>query len=841
MLGASVADLLVDRSVLLPLNEQVRRGERIESRRVVCRRKDGREVHVELTLSPVTDETGAVVGVSTIARDISERLRAEEELRRSEARYRDLFENAGDLIATADLSGRLTRANAAFCRALGYTEPELVGRAVAELVPEEWHAQLDDARAQKLERSSGTTVYEHELIGRGGERIPVEVSSRLIVAEGKPVEIEAVCRDLRERRRAERALRESEERYRMVVESTDALIAVLDDEYRLVYSSPAVERVLGYGREDLLGGRPFDLVHPSDTDSARAALAGRLAAGETALVRLRAHDGQWVPLETAVTQLAGPVAGGGTLLVVARDVSARISVEQALRESEERFRTLFEFSPRGMDLTDRTGTILDANEALARLLGYARDELIGRTFADFTHPEDVDADLDLYHELVNGERESYDLEKRYIRADGATITVHLTAFAIAADAGRPRRLIGIIDDITEQRVLEEQLRQSQKMEAIGRLAGGIAHDFNNLLTGINGFAELGLAALGEHDGGGPLERALAGIGQAADQAAALTRQLLAFSRRQVLEPQLVPINALARDFVPLLERLLGEHVAVELALDDDVGCVNADPAQLRQVLMNLAVNARDSMPDGGTLTIETEQVDLDGAPTMQGPLSGRFVLLAVSDTGTGMTADALERVFEPFYTTKDASSGTGLGLATVLGIVEQSGGRISVYSEPGVGSTFKVYLPSQDAGDEPAAPQKQEATPGSERLLLVEDNENVRSFTTAALESLGYGVTSCATPLEALRLVRDGIDADVVLSDLVMPELDGRELVAQLLVSRPSLGVVLMSGYTDDAIAARGVADENLIFLQKPFTVGQLGEAIRQALERRTARAAQKG
>ncbi|HXR11793.1 MAG TPA: PAS domain S-box protein, partial [Gaiellaceae bacterium] len=503
----------------------------------------------------------------------------------------------------------------------------------------------------------------------------------------------------------------------------------------------------------------------------------------------------------------------------------------ARRSIEERFRLLFESSPLGMDIIDVSGRMVQANPALARMLGYEREELLELRFEDFTHSDDFGLDAGLFAEMLAGKRPYYELDKRCVRKDGRPVLTHLTAFALPDPAGT-RYAIGILEDVTERRVLEEQLRQSQRMEAVGQLAGGVAHDFNNLLTAIASYCDLASDALAA-DADARLSSSLDGIRGASDRAADLTRQLLAFSRQQVLEMTSLDLNAVVAEHAPMLRRLLGEDVSVRLSLDADVAVVTMDAGQLGQVLMNLAVNARDAMEAGGTLTIETENVELDHAPTMSGAVSGRHVLLAVSDTGCGMDADTMSRIFEPFFTTKEAGRGTGLGLSTVLGIVEQSGGRVSVYSEPGVGTTFKIYMPST-AGPVAAparAPAPAAARPaGSERVLLVEDNDAVRGPIVEVLRDLGYAVDAADGPDEALRLA-DGAVIDLLVTDVVMPSMNGRQLAELLVAGRPDMKVLYISGYTDDAVIAGGAIAPGTAFLQKPFGADRFAEKIRELLD----------
>jgi two-component system cell cycle sensor histidine kinase/response regulator CckA len=389
------------------------------------------------------------------------------------------------------------------------------------------------------------------------------------------------------------------------------------------------------------------------------------------------------------------------------------------------------------------------------------------------------------------------------------------------------------EDVAAPCCPDEQIRQAQKAEAIGRLAGGIAHDFNNLLGVIGGYADLVLRELGAED---PRRHRVVQIRRAADRAAALTRQLLAFSRKQVLQPRVLDVGVVVSDLEEMLRRLIGEDIQVVVIKEPGLGHVRADPSQLEQVLLNLAANARDAMPSGGTLTIETANVDLGPVYVAlhPGARPGRYVMLAISDTGVGMDAATLSRVFEPFFTTKELGRGTGLGLATVYGIVKQSEGCIWAYSEPGRGTTFKVYLPRADASldDEPLQPPAGPSPVGTETVLVVEDEEALRSLIAEMLTCQGYQVVEAASPRAALEAAERGESPfDLVVTDLIMPGMSGRELGERLTALFPGLGVLYISGYTDDVVMRRGLLDPRMNFLQKPFTLDDLAQKVREALD----------
>ena len=508
----------------------------------------------------------------------------------------------------------------------------------------------------------------------------------------------------------------------------------------------------------------------------------------------------------------------------------------ALRASEASYAHLVERAPVGIYRSSPAGRFLSVNAALVRILGYdsaadvLRLDMARDVYADPAERQRL-LDRDTYTD-----REYDEVEATWKRKDGRLLSVQLSVRAVRKGAGEVEYYETFVRDVTEQRRLQQQLVQSQKMEAVGRLAGGIAHDFNNLLTVITSYSDLLLQDLGADD---PKREDVEQVRKAAEGAAALTRQLLAFSRQQVLAPRVVSLSVVVQGVEKMLRRVIGEDVDLVTALDPDVGSVKADVGQLEQVLMNLAVNARDAMPAGGKLTIETANVEHgpDSAREREAAPVRRCVMLAVSDTGIGMDEATKARIFEPFFTTKEAGKGTGLGLATVYGIVQQSGGFIWVYSEPGHGTTFKIYLPQVDA---PLEGRTAGAAPGdlprgTETVLLVEDAAAVRAVTRQVLERQGYTVLEAANGGAALQTAASHPGPiHLLLTDVVMPGLSGRQLADQLARLRPDARVLYASGYTDDAVVRHGVLEAGISYLQKPFTAESLARKVREVLDRPT-------
>jgi len=512
---------------------------------------------------------------------------------------------------------------------------------------------------------------------------------------------------------------------------------------------------------------------------------------DSAVRALREHSNDYLVKPVQPDQLVGTIER-------ASERWQRRRAEVAMLESQERLRLIFDHVGDALFIAEDSGHIIDANPAACVLSEQSLDSLRLLTISDVL-PEN----------------------------NGKVLDVRSAAFA-------PGVLVYTVRDLTPQRKLEDQLLQAQKMEAVGQLAGGVAHDFNNLLTVIMSYSSLLLADLGANDA---VRSDIQEISDAAERAAALTRQLLAFSRKQVLQMRAVNVNAVVTNVETMLRRLIGEDISLSTHLDSDVALINADPGQLEQVLINLAVNARDAMPGGGALTITTDNAELSNEHGERhlGAAPGKYVMLAVTDTGSGMTRDVQQHLFEPFYTTKGPGKGTGLGLATVHGIVKQCGGDVYVYSELDHGTTFKVYFPRlANVADEIEilVENNPVASRGTETLLLAEDDESIRALGARVLGSLGYNVLVARTGREALRIVAEYKGTiDLIATDVVMPEMNGSQLVEKVLEARPEIRVLFMSGYTDDEVMRRGVIDGQTAFLQKPFTPDMLARKVREVLD----------
>jgi len=634
--------------------------------------------------------------------------------------------------------------------------------------------------------------------------------------------------------RIRRQLVEREGLFDLISENAADMIAVVDMEGRQLYNSLSFQKALGYSPEELQASSSFEQIHPDDRDRVKQAAedARRSGIGKTLEYRLRHKNGTWLVLESTSSVIRNANGHPEKLVIVNRDITERKRAEEALRQSEAGFRSVVEDAPYGIYRSSPSGRFLQVNPAFQKMLGYdLEEELLRKDLASdiFRHT----GEYQRLAELLTGTEEAKDVELEWKRQDGTPITVRCSGRSINDENGAPAYFEVFAEDVTEKRVLERQLRMAQKMEAIGRLSGGIAHDFNNILGVIIGYSRvLGKAlstntALREH----ALE-----IEKAGQRAASLTKQLLAFSRQQVLTPAVLNLNTLASDMEKMLPRLLGEDIEVSLALDPELGNVKADQSQIEQVIMNLAVNARDAMPMGGKLKIQTGNVELDQAYTWNHPGSkvGSYVMLTVTDTGTGMDAGTLTHIFEPFFTTKERGKGTGLGLATVYGVVKQSNGYIWVDSAPGKGTSFQIYLPQhvgQLVVDAPITDSREKLR-GSETILLVEDADPLRKLAQTFLEGGGFRVLSAENGEKALELAtRFGGKFDLLLTDVVMPGMNGRVLAEQLFSRQPGMKVLYMSGYTDSFIAGHGVLDPKTHLLHKPFTEEVLIRKVREVLD----------
>ena len=613
--------------------------------------------------------------------------------------------------------------------------------------------------------------------------------------------------------------------------SDDAIIGETLDGVITSWNRGAQE-LYGYTAEEVMG-RSVAFLFPPESGGELEGNLRRTRSGEVIhrAETVRVHkDGREVVVSLTISPIRdaqGNIQGAST---IARDMTERRAAQQALENSENRYRLLFENNPQPMWVYDQeTLAFLTVNETAVHNYGYSREEFLRMTLKDIRPAEDVEKLLEATaFPITELNREG---PWRHRKKDGQIISVEITEHPLVYE-GRPGALV-MATDITERLRLEEQFRQAQRLESVGRLAGGVAHDFNNLLTVINGYSEM---LLTEAAAKGEPSAELQEIRGAGDRAAALTAQLLAFSRRQLIQPSVININTVVQDTERMLSRLIGEDIELVMRLAPDLGLVEADTGQIQQIVMNLAINSRDAMEDGGTLLIETSNILLDESYRATHPelRPGPHVMLAITDTGSGMSPAVRARLFEPFFTTKELGKGTGLGLATVYGMVKQSGGWIWVYSEPNRGTTFKIYLPRTDKAAATRKPVSKSPLRGHETILVVEDEAEVRKLALAGLSDFGYTVHGASTGREAIDFCREfsGV-IDLVLTDVIMTDMNGREVARRIGQVRPEASILFMSGYTANVIAHHGVLEKGVEYLQKPFTPDSLAQKVREVLERK--------
>jgi PAS domain S-box-containing protein len=804
------------------------------------RKKDGTLIDVAVTSNAIAfDGHHACLA---LALDVTDPKRAEEALRQSEQRTRMIIDTALDAVISMDSGGIITDWSAQTERMFGWSRAEAMGQRMSDtIIPPRYRDAHNRGLKKFLATGEGPVLnrrIEVTALTRDGREFPIElaISPAKLGAEWS---FSAFIRDLTERKEAEEALRQGEQRYRELFEHIPVGLYQSTPQGGLIDANPAMVSMLGFADLKSLLAIPAASLYVDPRDRLRWSEQMK---GEGAVldfeVQMRRADGAiiWARDTTHVKR-----APDGTVLLyegVLEDITWRVEAEQAVQANERRLTQILEVVPIGILVSDEMGTPVFMNAAAKKTLGSG----LANT--------DIDKISETYKAFLAGTDEVYPLDRNplakalkgvaasvddvEIRHGGRVVSLSVQGAPILDSNGKVIAAVVAFIDTSDRRVLESQLRQTSKMEAVGQLAGGIAHDFNNLLTVIMSY---GAMLLDRIDVADPNHEDVQEIAAAADRAAGLTRQLLAFSRQQVMQPRVMSINAVVSDLEKLLRRLIGEDVNLVISLDPGVAKINADRGQLEQVLMNLVVNARDAMPTGGKLTISTENARL-AADSVVGALNaaiGDYVMLTVADTGTGMTAEVQRRLFDPFFTTKDQGRGTGLGLSTVYGIVNQSGGEITVCSELGQGSTFKVFFPRFSAVAESPLPETKpnEAPRGVETVLVVEDDSNLRELVARVLKKSGYEVHLAAGGVEAIAIAGDPLKLiDAVITDVVMPGMNGRELVEKLLEMRPGIASLLMSGYTDDDVLRRGVLQGDTAFLQKPFTPDQLARKVREVLDR---------
>jgi PAS domain S-box-containing protein len=769
---------------------------------------------------------------------------AEAALTRSEQRFRKLVEHSSDAVTLLDAGGRVTYSSQTVGATLGYTAGERVGQSVFAMIHAEDRPAAESLFRELLEQPERIARADLRVQHKDGSWRDLEFVAVNRLADAAVGAMVVNFHDVTERKRTERELRRTMEflSHAQAVahigswewDITSDVVTWSDETFLIFGVVPAAGKV-SYERY-------LALIHPEDRDTVAGAIRRTLESHEPFDIdhRIIRPDGGLRFLYGRGGLVSDSAGRPARLIGAVLDITGRKEAEEALRRANDSLEAIIQSSPLAILSLDSDGHVQSWNPAAERLFGWTATEVTGKLLPIVPDGKEEEFRAARRRVMQGEPLTGVELVRR--RKDGTAVTVNLIAAPLHDADGHVMGILALIEDVTGVKRLEQQFFQAQKMEAVGRLAGGVAHDFNNLLTAILGSTDLLLEMLPpDHPGREEANETRKASLRAAD----LTRQLLAFSRQQVLAPRVLSLNGVVADMDKMLRRLIGEDVQLDSVLAEDTGAVRADPGQLEQVVMNLAVNARDAMPKGGRLTIETANVTLDETYATAHPVvvPGAYVMLAVSDTGTGMDVETLARVFEPFFTTKPKGRGTGLGLATAYGIVKQSGGYIWVYSEPGRGTTFKVYLPRVTAPLEaPSAPAVATGSlRGSETILVVEDQEEVRRLTRKMLEARGYHVLVAASghealqlgkQLETLRLVeRHGKDIDLLVTDVIMPGMSGRELGLLLASPHPRMKVLYVSGYTDESIVHHGVLEPGVAFLQKPFTAEMLARKVREVLD----------
>ncbi len=759
-----------------------------------------------------------------------ERARHTSDLRASEQRYRAIFEKSSEGILLVDVETHAVKyANPAAARMSGHTESALCTMHLADLSAEvDRESNLKEF--ESLIRGTTDLSVDRPCLRKDGSTFLADITATTITIDGRAT-LAGFFRDVTERTRSARALEASEAQFRCLFEAAkDGILILAADTGRIVDVNPVMRELTGYTREDFVGKYLWDIGPFKDAEASKDSFAELRAKDYVRYddLPLKTSDGRKVEVEFVSNVYL--VNGRKVIQCNIRDITVRKRVEDNLRMRDRAIQAVSQ----GILISDALAPddlVIYASPGFTRLTGYERDEIVGRNCRLLQGPGTDLASVTLLREAIR-ERRACVVELLNYRKDGTSFWNSLAISPVRDEGGLVTHFVGVQTDVTARRQLEAQFLQAQKMEAVGRLAAGVAHDFNNLLSVILSYADLISGDLAPEE---PMRADVEEIRTAGLRATELTRQLLAFSRQQVLEPRVLNLNEVLGRMEKMLARLLGADIDLTILPGRELGNVKADASQLEQIVMNLAVNARDAMLLGGHLTIETANVALDDdyASAHHDVRPGSYVELDVTDSGAGMDKNTVTRIFEPFFTTKQKGKGTGLGLATVFGIVKQSGGHIFVYSEPEKGTTFRIYLPRVGAASEAQRPVQM--GPEAERvggtILLVEDEEQVRSVARTILRRQGYVVLDAPNGGEALLICEQhGANIDLLLTDVVLPRMSGRQLAERLAPIRPDMKVLYMSGYTDDAILQHGIIDSGAAFLQKPLTPASLTRKVREVL-----------
>ena len=828
------------------LKEHIERclaGEIVACQEDQLQRPDGTQEWIRWELHPWHYDDGQIGGTIMFTELITESKEARKQIEESRQFLSAVLDNIQDGIVACDAEGRLTLFNKATRRLHGLPE--------RPLPPDQWAEHYDLFRADGETRMSKEEIplfraFEGENIKNAKMIIRTkDGTARHIQAFGQPMfsdngeKLGAVVsmHDTTGRDLAEERYRQSEARFRTLYRKTPALLHSIDAEGRVLNVSELWLDTFGYKRDEVVGRAwtgfltPASRRHAEDVAQPQFLRKGRCRDVPYQFIK---KNGEVVDVLLSAVKETNVAAVDQRTMAVLVDVTEKKKAEQALRQSESRFRGAFATAPHGIALVAPDGRWLEVNKSLCDLLGYGEAELLHTDFQSITHPDDLDADLDLVRQVLDGEITSYQMEKRYIHKDGHVLWILLSVSLVRGDDGEPLHFVSQILDLTERKNAEAQLHQALKMEAVGQLTGGLAHDFNNLLAVVMGNLQLLQRSLKDDEKG--LRRVDNAL-EATTRGAELTKRLLAFSRKQALEPIVLDASELIAGMVELLRGTLGETIELEAKQSEDIWPTQVDPSQLETAVLNLAINARDAMPEGGHLTIESSNVSLDEiyAARHLEMVAGDYVRVSVTDTGTGMPRSLIDQVFQPFFTTKDAGKGSGLGLSMVYGFVNQSGGNVKIYSEEGHGTTVAMYLPRYEGTQEKRRHDVQVETVvvgGDETILVVEDDPAVREMAVSLLEEFGYSVIETDTGSGALHVLNGDTAIDLLFSDVVLSSgMTGIELAQQSRRIRPGLKVLFTSGYASAAVMRKNKSDMPGDLLRKPYRREDLARKVRQVLD----------
>ncbi len=792
----------------------------------------GRDRWINSTVYPLFNDAGDVINIVLTHDDITDKINTETALKESESLFRQVWESSFDGMRILDHRGTILMVNDAFCTITGLNRENLIGKPYHIIYANPDSDHMLRSFRDRFEHGNILPYFEHLSTLKNGRQIWFEVSNSYLKGSGKNMNLLSVFRDITERKRVESALRESEELYKTLVETMPDGVLVIGLDGKIEYASPSAVRLHGYDSAKELVGRDIsDTNLPEKRKAFRKLFQKHLktdAIHNFEMVTLRKDNSKFL-VEVHATLIKDQNGSPSGLLATSRDITAKHEADKALRESEEKYRHIFENIQDVYYETSIDGNVIEISPSIYEMSGYTREEVLGLSSEQFYHDK---AERQKFIETIIRDGKVVDFKVTLTDKQGSNHLVSLNAILYTDPQGNPIKIIGSIRDKTESMKLENQLQQAQKMEAVGTLAGGVAHDFNNILTAIIGSADL---AMEQIDDSSPVYGRLKSIREAGQRASDLTSQLLAFSRKQVLEAKILSVNDVIKDLQRILLSLIRDDIEIVTHFESLHDFVKADKTQLEHVLINLAINASDAMPEGGTITIETRDIALndDYARTHPTVRPGRYVQIAVSDSGQGMDKETREKIFDPFFTTKEVGKGTGLGLAMVYGIVKQHGGNIWVYSEPGIGTTFKIYLPYVNKPGETKQTEKPSAkiTGGDETILVVEDEDFVKELVCDSLSNVGYRILKADDVYDAIEIAEQHKnELKLLITDMIMPGMNGLQLYKKISTTCSELGVIYMSGYTNNVISDHGFIEKGLHFMQKPFVIEELLRKVRDVL-----------